>query len=155
MTFAIKWRRPSWAYIYLRKEWDMKTNDLVTIWGAPEPPRLTPKQVSIRVPILVSAKISALLDLFPRKTKTDIIGDLLTSALEKLDHELPMTMDPSDEHESWPQDGDRCFGYYGMRKDYFELVKKYLREMEKEADVKEPMEFSYPEAYAESDFKWE
>jgi hypothetical protein len=133
----------------------MKTNDLVTIWGAPEPPRLTPKQVSIRVPILVSAKISALLDLFPKKTKTDIIGDLLTSALEMLENELPMIMDSSEARGYGPGDRDIYYGYYGMRKDYFRLVEEYLREMEKEAEVKEPMEFSCPGVYLESDFKWE
>jgi hypothetical protein len=142
----------SGIYIFLRKERIMRTKDLLTIWGAPEPPRLTPKQVSIRVPILVSAKISALMDLFPRKTKTDIIGDLLISALEKLENELPMIMDSHDE-VLWPS-GEICYGYLGMRKNYFELARKYLRKMEKEAHIKEPLEFSYPTVYAESEFKW-
>ena len=131
----------------------MRTKDLLTIWGAPEPPRLTPKQVSIRVPILVSAKISALMDLFPRKTKTDIIGDLLISALEKLEEEIPMIMNV-DEHESWPGESEVHVGYSGMRKNYFKLAEKYLRKMEKEAHIKEPLEFSYPDLYPESDFKW-
>lgn len=132
----------------------MKTNDLLTIWGAPEPPRLTPKQVSIRVPILVSAKISALLDLYPKRTKTDIIGDLLTSALEMLEKELPMHKDSSDP-DGFERDGNAYFGYYGIRKDYFQVTEKYLRKMEKEAHIKEPMAFSYSSAYLEDDFKWE
>jgi len=136
-----------------RKERNMRTKDLLTIWGAPEPPRLTPKQISIRVPILVSAKISALMDLYPKRTKTDIIGDLLISAVEMLEKELPMTMN-SDEHASRPGDSEVQYGYFGMRKNYFELAKKHLRKMEKEAHIKEPMEFSYPDLYPESDFKW-
>jgi len=131
----------------------MRTKDLLTIWGAPEPPRLTPKQVSIRVPILVSAKISALMDLFPRKTKTDIIGDLLISALEKLESELPMQMNHDDSMYVPQVDSEVQYGYFGIRKDYFELAKKYLRKMEKEARIKEPLEFSYPTHYAESVFK--
>ena len=47
------------------------------------------------------------------------------------------------------------FGYSGKRKDYFQLTEKYLRKMEKEAHIKEPMAFSYPSGYLEDDFKWE
>jgi hypothetical protein len=132
----------------------MKTNDLLTIWGAPEPPRLTPKQVSIRLPIVVSAKISALVDLYPKRTKTDIIGDLLTSALEMLEKEIPMQKDASVPH--WLEEGGEVhLDYFGMRSDYFKLTEKYLRKMEKEAHIKEPIKFNYPAVYPESDFKWE
>jgi hypothetical protein len=132
----------------------MKTNDLLTIWSAPDPPRLTPKQLSIRVPMLVSAKISALLDLYPKKTKTDIIGDLLITALEMLEKELPMYKESRDP-DGFESDGEAYFGYCGIRKDYFQITEKYLRKMEKEAHIKEPMTFSYPSAYMEDDFKWE
>ena len=133
----------------------MKTNDLLTIWGAPEPPRLTPKQVSIRLPILVSAKISALLELYPKRTKTDIIGDLLISALEMLENELPMNVVITGYDHGTNELGEPQHEYFGTRKEYFNLTEKYLREMEKEADVKEPMKYSYPDFYAESDFKWQ
>ncbi len=141
----------------------MKTNDLLTIWGAPEPPKLTPKQVSIRLPIIISAKISALLDLYPKRTKTDIIGDLLTSALEILEKEIPIQKDfekyfekELSEPYDYPEPGGKVyFGYSGKRKDYFQLTEKYLRKMEKEAHIKEPMAFSYPSGYLEDDFKWE
>ncbi len=135
----------------------MKTNDLLTIWSAPEPPRLTPKQISIRLPIVVTAKISALLDLFPKKTKTDILNDLLISALEKLESELPMKIDSEADCINPPHSATEAeyHCYYGMRSKYFSLVEKYLRETEKEAGITEPMEFSYPDAYHESEFKWE
>ena len=132
----------------------MKTRELPTIWGAPEPSRLTPKQLSIRLPMLVSAKIQALCDLFPRKAKTEIIGDLLASALEVLEHELPMRIDHSHEVYSYPEVEGVYYGYMGMRKDYFKKVKKYLKEIEKEANV-EPVEFSYDDVFPEAEFKWE
>ena len=132
----------------------MKTNDLLTIWGAPEPPRLTPKQVSIRLPILVSAKIAALLELYPKKTKTDIIGDLLITALEMLEKELPMNIDKNDP-DSFQDYDKNYYGYNGIRKNYFQVTEKYLRKMEKEAKIKEPMNFSYPNVYTEADFKWD
>ena len=60
----------------------METKDLVKLWNAPDNTRLTPKQMSIRLPLHVAAKISALCEMFPKKTKTEIIGDLLATALE-------------------------------------------------------------------------
>jgi hypothetical protein len=133
----------------------MKTNDLVTIWGAPEPPKLTPQQISIRLPILVSAKISALMDLYPKKTKTDIISDLLISALEMLENELPMNIVNTGYDPGRNELGEPQHEYFGTRKEYFNLTEKYLRKIEKGAHIKEPMTFSYPDCYPKSDFKWE
>ena len=118
----------------------MKANELVTIWGAPEPPKLTPKQLSIRLPILVAAKISALCELFPKKTKTEIVGDLLTIALDQLERSfLPVQggecIEPC-------QYGEPLYEDVGIRADFLRLTEKQLRELEKEAGIAEPMKFS-------------
>lgn len=60
----------------------MDPKDLVKVWDAPDHSRLTPKQISIRLPILVAAKISALCDLYPRTTKSQMIGDLLAISVK-------------------------------------------------------------------------
>jgi hypothetical protein len=67
----------------------MEPRDLLKVWAAPDNSKLTPKQWSIRLPIHVAAKICALCDLYPRKTKTEIIGDLLATALDQLAETLP------------------------------------------------------------------
>lgn len=114
----------------------MKANDLLTIWGAPEAPNLTAKQISIRLPIIVAAKISALCDLYPRKTKTEIIGDLLTTALEQLEENFPKIKgQPMDQEGLTYED-------LGTRQTYLRLANKYLRQLEKDAGVKEPIEFN-------------
>ena len=59
----------------------MKNSELVKVWALPDNSRVTSKQLSFRLPVHVAAKISALSDLFPNKTRTEIIGDLLTSAV--------------------------------------------------------------------------
>lgn len=116
----------------------MKPNELTTIWGAPEPPKLTPKQLSIRLPILVSAKISSLCELFPRKTKTEIVGDLLTMALDQLENSfLPVRGECLGPGE----DGELCYEDIGIRADFLRLTEKQLRELEKEAGTEEPMQF--------------
>ena len=117
----------------------MKTKDLITIWGAPEPPRLAPKQFSIRLPMLVSAKISALCEMYPKKTKTEIIGDLLTTSLDQLETEFPLV--PGREVDQDPETGDILCEDVGSGATFRALTEKHLREIEKEAGVTEPMNY--------------
>ncbi len=42
---------------------------LAKVWDAPDHSRLTPKQISIRLPILVAAKVSALCELYPGQAR--------------------------------------------------------------------------------------
>lgn len=128
----------------------MKANELVTLWGAPEPQRLTQKQLTIRLPMLVSAKISALCDLYPKKTKTDVIGDLLILALDQLEDALPKW---KGEQTGEGPDGRGIFQAIGMIKNYYNLTEKHLRELEKEAGVTEPMEFITSTNFYEDSFK--
>lgn len=118
----------------------MKAHELITIWGAPEAPKLTPKQISIRLPILVSAKLATLCDMYPRRTKTEIIGDLLTYALDQVEADFPRIQGKFLEDESHPDTG-MIYEDDGIRWRYLRLTEKYLRELEQEAGIKEPMEF--------------
>lgn len=117
----------------------MKTKDLITLWDAPDPPRLAPKQTSIRLPMLVAAKISALCDLYPKKTKTEIIGDLLTTALEQLERELPSRTGYPCEQD--PETGETLYEDIGPCGKFHRMTEKNLRELEKEAGVTEPMQY--------------
>lgn len=117
----------------------MKTKDLITIWSAPDPPRLAPKQFSIRLPMLVSAKISALCELYPKKTKTEIIGDLLTAALDQLEYDLPSQQGYAVGDD--PQTGETIYEDVGIRSSFRYLTLKYLRELEKEAGITEPLSY--------------
>lgn len=63
----------------------MHPRDLVKLWDSQDNTSLTSKQISLRLPLLTSAKISALCEMYPRQTKTKIIGDLLTAALDQVD----------------------------------------------------------------------
>lgn len=118
----------------------MNPQDLVKVWDAPDNTRLTPKQISIRLPILVAAKISALCDLYPRKTKTEIIGDLLSTALDQLEAALPSAQ--GEQVGEVPYDGTPIYEDVGLRGAFCTRTEKYLRELEKEAGIKDPMRWS-------------
>jgi hypothetical protein len=51
----------------------MKAADLANVWGAPDNPRLTAKQQSFHLPTHIAAKLNALCDVFPNRTKTEIV----------------------------------------------------------------------------------
>ncbi|TFG91833.1 MAG: hypothetical protein E4H15_05055 [Syntrophobacterales bacterium] len=106
----------------------MHPKDLVKIWGAPDNTRLTPKQISIRLPIHVAAKISAISDMYPKKTKTEIIGDLLAAALAQFAEGL--SNEPNEYEEV--QGKDPLMEWCGARGVFEGHVKKYLDEFDME-----------------------
>jgi len=109
----------------------MIPKDLTKIWNAPDHSKLTPKQISLRLPIQVSAKISALCDMYPRKTKTEIIGDLLATALDQLEDGLYEEGKLLGAH---PQTGEQIHEESGNYLKFNELTQKYLQEMETEIE---------------------
>lgn len=129
----------------------MDPKDLVKVWDAPDHSRLTPKQISIRLPILVAAKISGLCEMYPRSSKSKVIGDLLATALDEVEKELPskrgrlvydVPLPPpemvigSDVYT----ESERVYEDVGLKGRFRTLTEKYLRELEKEAGIKEPLE---------------
>ena len=77
----------------------LKPTDLDNIWDQPDNGRLTPKQISVRLPILVSAKISALCEMYPRRTKSEIITDIISASLEQLEESLSSEKGPYIDNE--------------------------------------------------------
>lgn len=112
----------------------MEPQDLVKVWDAPDNSKLTPKQLSIRLPIHVAARISALCELYPRKTKTEIIGDLLSTALDQLEKALPSAEGRLLGHH--PDDNEPIYEEIGVRRDFRLLTEKYLQELESEIAAK-------------------
>lgn len=113
----------------------MKGGDLLSIWEAPDNSRLTPKQVSLRLPIHVAARIAALCDMYPRKTKTEIMGDLLGAALDQIQDSFPdvkgKLLGPADEDNLMYEDT-------GPRASYIRLANKHYQELEKELGNEKP-----------------
>ena len=70
----------------------MDTGGLQEMWNAPENAQLTKQQFSFRLPIDVAAKLFALEELFPGRTRTQLISDLLSLALSDLEKQLPYRM---------------------------------------------------------------
>jgi len=84
----------------------------------------------------VAAKISALCEMYPNKSRTEIIGDLMTTALEELGSSFehvngqPLGIDPETD-ETYYED-------VGAGQTFKYLSNKYLTEFEKELEESNP-----------------
>ena len=133
----------------------MDPKDLVKVWDAPDHSQLTPKQISIRLPILAAAKISAFCEMYPSKSKSQIIADLIASALDQVVDALPskkgkylgpdgddLYRDPDLEPYVHPDEQHQTVGGIyediGPKGRFLRLYKKHLRELEKDLKIKEP-----------------
>lgn len=107
----------------------MKSADLHKVWSAPDNSRLTAKQYSFRLPVHVAAKINALCDIFPNKTKTQIVGDLLTAALDEAIANLPATRG-----EALGEDPEHGVFYRekGLIASFRDRANKHFKELERE-----------------------
>ncbi len=119
----------------------MKTTDLHSIWDAPDHSRLTSKQYTVRLPIRVAAQLAALGEMYPRKTMTDLIGDLLAAGLDQLAEDLP-TKNVGEKPLGFREDGEAEWEQSGPGVTFAQLTRKYLEEFEREETPKAATEKS-------------
>lgn len=112
----------------------MKGGELLSLWKSPDNTKLTPKQISIRFPLHVAAKVSALCDMFPNKTRTEIIGDLMTSALEDLERSFEFV--PGQVIAEDPETGEPIHEDIGQWATFKRLTEKHLGDLE--AKINDP-----------------
>ena len=117
----------------------MKTKDaskeVVKSWMGPEEIVYMPSQMSIRLPVLVAAKVSALCEIFPKKSKSEIVGDILTVGLAQIEEELPGEYNVL----SLNQTRDKCLmRMSGIKLKYHEAVKAFIEKLKEETDLNVP-----------------
>ena len=116
----------------------MKASDLISIWEAPDNSRLTPKQFSLRLPVHVAARVSALCDMYPNKTRTEIIGDLLSSALDQLQTSFPEVKGKQTDHISEQGVEIDIFEDLGPTNRFYSLANKHYIDLEQELGNENP-----------------
>ena len=119
----------------------MKARDLNKVWGAPDNSRLTKKQQSFRLPVHVAAKIEALCELYPTKSRTEIVGDLLAAALDEVIQHLPYELGRKTGH--YPEIGV-TFEAVGPAREFRSFANKHYRQLERQAGNEEPCDLYAP-----------
>lgn len=126
----------------------MKTQHLHDSWASPDNSRLTPKQFSLRLPVHIAAKVSALCEMYPQKNRTQIVADLLSAALDDLEKNLPMEKGAlSPEKEANDRAAAEHFGYeyepeyevWGPRAHFRNLSNRHYSEIEQELGNASPV----------------
>lgn len=126
----------------------MKTNQLHDLWTNPDNSRLTPKQFSFRLPVHIAAQIAALCEIYPQKNRTHIVADLLTSALDNLENDLPEALGgpvESSIQQHYAEEAaisgetyEQHFYLGGPRARFRNLANKHYLELEKELGNENP-----------------
>ena len=124
----------------------MKASHLHDLWASPDNTRLTPKQFSFRLPTHIAAKIAALCEMYPTKNRTQIVADLLTSALDEVEKNLPEALGPLTDnqddyeyvahHEGF--DYEPVYHLGGARGQFRELANQHYEEIERELGIEKP-----------------
>lgn len=144
----------------------MKSELLHDLWSSPDNSRLVSKQFSFRLPVHIAAKINALGEMYPQKNRTQIVADLLSTALDALEKNLPHKLIEADEDVQRSQaeaaqalgfDFDTVYELGGSRGVFRTLSNKYYAEYERELGNESPVKLYDslvgPQEYIESTLK--
>lgn len=116
----------------------MKASELASIWASPDNTRLTAKQYSFRLPVHVAAKLAAICEMYPQKTRTQIVADLLTAALEEFPKSFPSVVG---RYFGKDDEGRPMYEDAGQSEQYRELTNKHFKELETELGNTDPQDF--------------
>lgn len=114
----------------------MKTPDLHSVWSAPDNTRLTSKQFSFRLPVHVAAKIAALCEMYPQKTRTEIVGDLLSTSITELVDSFPYVQGELIATDKLS--GEEIYHDAGLQSTFWKLADRHYRELEHEMGNENP-----------------
>jgi len=138
----------------------MKSELLHELWSSPDNNRLVSKQFSFRLPVHIAAKINALGEMYPQKNRTQIVADLLSTALDDLEKNLPHKFMEAPEYIQQNQaeaardlgfDFNTVYELAGSRGNFRALSNKYYREYEKELGNESPVKL-YEDIYGSKEY---
>lgn len=104
-------------------------------WGARDDRHLTKRAISMRLPVHLLARIEAISDLYPNRTRSEIMNDLLKVGMESFESELPKSV-----YHATPEEivEDNNLLPDGAKTTYRQYANKHYQALEKELGVKNP-----------------
>ena len=130
----------------------MQSKDLLTVWSSPDNTRLTAKQFSFRLPVHVAAKIAALCEMYPQRTRTQIVADLLSTALEDVEAAFPKV--EGDARQPGPDSDSDLVEDIGLGTTYRRLANGHYAEIERElGNVEQRPLYEHPNIWIVTDVK--
>lgn len=108
----------------------MKIRNLPNEWQEKAGEKQTARKYHIRLPVSVAAGIGALAEMYPGRTETQIITDLLSAALIELEESFPYIQGKRVVAED--EFGDPMYEDIGPTPRFDELMRKHVRLLEAE-----------------------
>ncbi len=122
----------------------MKATHLSNFWQMPDNTRLMKRQTSVRLAVHIEAKIAALCDLYPGKSKSQLINDLLSAALDDLESGFEKVKGNhiGQDYDVAKQQQTELYYDVGPRRAYLDSVNKHLAVYEAELGNDSPSLYS-------------
>lgn len=108
----------------------MKFKELLDTWRQNATGTRTVTEYAVRLPLDDAARLHALADLFPGRTREQIITDLLGAALQEVVTAMPYV--PGKKVISTDEQGDPVYEDAGPTPRFAELTRKYRKQLEAE-----------------------
>ena len=113
----------------------MKIRDLFEEWEKSASEQRTHHKYTVKLPLSVAARVCALAEMFPGRSETEIMVDLLETALDELLETLPYVQGDSVTGED--EFGESIYEDIGSTPRFIELTNKYTRILEAELKDRE------------------
>lgn len=108
----------------------MKIRNLLEEWQRSAAAKLTTKEYRVRLTLHDAARIAALAEMYPGRSETAIITDLLSAALDELEGALPYVQGARIIAED--EQGDPIYEDIGPTPHFVKLTRKYMATLEQE-----------------------
>jgi hypothetical protein len=102
----------------------MKIKSLAECWEKQAKATLTSEEFSLRLPLEDAAKINALTEMYPKRSRSEILGELISAALEELETAMPYVS--GDKVIAHDEMGDPLYEDVGPTPVFMTLSKKHL-----------------------------
>jgi hypothetical protein len=105
----------------------MNVRDLLQHWARQPGERYAPQQYCMHLSERDAARITALSELFPGKSREALVGELLAAALDELEAAMPYV--PGKRVIAEDEVGDPMYEDAGMTPRFLELTRKHLERL--------------------------
>lgn len=106
----------------------MKIRELARQWEAGPKGRLTEQRYAIRLDLDSAARLSALVEMYPRRSVEELLGELLAAALEELEASLPYVK--GSKVIATDEQGDPLYEDIGPTPRFLSLSRKHLHKLQ-------------------------
>ena len=115
----------------------MAIKNLLQEWAETAGPQRTAREYAVRLPMHDTARITALAEMFPLRSETAVITELLTAALDELENCLPYVEGTRIVEKD--EQGDPIFEDVGPSRRFYELTRKCMIELQKQQEKAGPL----------------